>query len=91
MTPDQLQECKDENKRAYNDLMNCMPMTGNWLQVIKDSKSTEFPDGCGKTAYDKLMAEIDEEVDGDRDELKDEFDNLLLLVLQQIDTPLDLF
>ena len=52
-----------------------MPTTGNWLQVIKDSKSAEFPDGCGKTAYDRLMAEIAEEVDGDRDELKDEFES----------------
>ena len=42
LTADQLQECEDENKRTYNDLMNCMSMTGNWLQIIKDSKSTEF-------------------------------------------------
>ena len=28
-----------------------------------------------KTAYDKLMAEFAEDIDGDRDELKDEFES----------------
>ena len=39
------------NARAFNDLMNCMPTTGNWLQIIKDSKSDEFDEGCGKQGY----------------------------------------
>ena len=75
LSNDQLNNVKKENARAFNDLMNCMPTTGNWLQIIKDSTSTHFPEGCGRTAYERLMAEIAEEVDGDRDELKDEFES----------------
>ena len=75
LTQDQVNELKNENSRAFNDLMSCMPTTGKWLQIIKDLKSDEFDGGCGKTAYDKLMTGIAGEVDGDRNKLKDNFES----------------
>ena len=49
-----------ENKRAWSDLMSCMPF-GRLTDCVGDSVSAEFPEGCAHEAWKNLKVEIIEE------------------------------
>ena len=75
MTTVQEEAIVHKNTRAYTDLIACMPVKGNWLIVIADAMTSLFPSGYRATAFDVLLEEILEEVDGQQEELKDEFES----------------
>ena len=65
-----------ENKRAWSDLMSCMPF-GRLTDCVGDSVSAEFPEGCAHEAWKNLKVEIIEVTQGELEDLKEEFYSLM--------------
>ena len=73
---------KEENKRAVDDLCNCLPY-GRLSKCVVNARSDVFPDGCAATAWSKLEAEITEITNTELETLKNEFESLTEIPLKK--------
>jgi hypothetical protein len=58
-TTDEQREAMEENNRALNELMSCMPDI-RLMGMVMDSASIRAPQGCAMTAWNNIKEEMDE-------------------------------
>ena len=68
-----LKELEEENERAFDELVQCMP-TERLTKIVHDEKTDTFPDGCARSAYLELERNIYETSSGNKRILKDKFE-----------------
>ena len=70
---DDLAALENENERAFVDLLTPLPQ--HIADVAGGAMSTEFPNGCAKTALDLALKEMDDRKLGGKREMQREFDD----------------
>ena len=69
-----MMEIEAENKRAFAELLNCMP-NGKLTALVADAKTEEYPEGCAATAWERVIEEIGKKSSDDKRRLKEMFES----------------
>ena len=73
LTPGQ-EAIKNENDRAYADLVASMP-NGRLTTLMNKAKTEEYPEGCAGTAWEKLVHKLDKKTADEKRRLKELFES----------------